>query len=95
MTVEFHSPYDSSFGHTMLTLEDRQMGNSFFSFFRFFLFFFPFFLFSFLFVVYKTDGGGGGGGGGGGKGRRTFKIQTVTDRVPNVVNGYKLFIIFF
>ena len=49
-------------------------------------------------------GGGGGGSfsffsmkdrwgrGGGGAGRRAFRTQSVTDRGPNVVNGYKLFI---
>ena len=71
-TVEFHSPCASSFGHTTLTLEDRQTGSGAFRI--------PFF---FFFLKYRRQLDGGGGGG-------ACRIQSVTDRGPNVVNGYKL-----
>ena len=48
----------------------------------------PFFFFFFSIEDRSIVGGGGGGGGGG----RAFRIQSVTDRGPKVVNGYKLFI---
>ena len=54
-----HHALQSSFGQTVLTLEDRQMGSGAFRI----PFFSSSFFFFFFLVVYKTDWGGGGGGG--------------------------------